>query len=66
MHKKCNKFPIHINMWNKECMYLCFLPSPYSTAPIVYIIPPATNNTKPAVPNKFGNILNDALSVFNK
>ena len=36
-------------------MYLCFLPTPYKTAPIVYIIPPANNKTKPGIPNNDGS-----------
>ena len=55
MQKNCNKLPNNINKWNIECIYLCFLPIPYNTAPTVYAIPPNNSKTKPAVPSNSGN-----------
>ena len=57
IHKNCNKLPNNINKWNIECAYLCFFPTPYKTAPIVYAMPPDNNNINPGIPKSSGNKL---------
>ena len=57
MHKKCNKLPTKMQRWKTKCMYLCFLPTPYKIAPIVYTMPPISKSKNPANPSNCGKIL---------
>ena len=47
MQKNCIRLPSTTNTWNTECIYRCFLPSPYSTAPTVYAMPPNSSHYSP-------------------
>ena len=49
MQKKCNILPASTKKCHKECIYLTFFPIPYIIAPIVYTIPPSTNNIIPLI-----------------
>ena len=55
MQKNCKMLPNKINIWKIEWIHLCFFPTPYKIAPIVYAIPPANNKLNPAIPNNCGN-----------